>query len=183
MVYFPLNHRISAIAGSTVMAAALPFAPLGAAHATTGLTQHPDYDWSAASFDNADGGTGLLRYHAPDEQEQVIAFSCRTGSGFVKAHPTVSPRSRRLTLDADGITRSFGGTVEASTIPEMPHFSSETIAVDSPLMQAFATNGRLNITIDDATSATTALAAGIRAIRQFFSNCGRHAQQALPPRR
>lgn len=140
----------------------------GAAHAAPAPAVNEGYDW-AMRVNEGRVSDAILAYEVDGTDDQPLNFRCEQGGNRIFAG--ISGNAPDLTaielVAGDAALRVAGNT----EIDEMPHFSSDEIAGDSPLIRAFAAHGWLRMTDGRGTVAMAATARGKQVIKDFIAFC------------
>ncbi len=138
----------------------------GAAHAAPAV--NAGYDW-AMRVNEDRVSDAILAYEVDGTDDQPLNFRCEQGGNRIFAG--ISGNAPDLTaielVAGDAALRVTGNT----EIDEMPYFSSDEIAGDSPLIRAFAAHGWLRMTDGRGTIAMAATARGKQVIKDFIAFC------------
>lgn len=134
----------------------------------------PGYDWHLRIDESIRTRPATLAYEVSDTDRQPLTITCEEGSSRLFAEISGGPADlAKLTLTSGDQTRQLKGETRPTEIPEMPHFVSEEIAGDAPLVTAFAANGWLRMTAKDTTTDMVASPKGAKAIADFAKHCTR----------
>ena len=137
-----MKRTFLSIGGALVIAGVLG----GVASAADAPAVHDGYDWTMRVDDEERAQSAVLAYEVADTDDQPLALELASG----------------------GARLSLKGTTDAE---EMPYFSSEEIAGESPLIRAFAANGWLRLTASGETTDMAATGKGRDAIARFVRFC------------
>lgn len=128
------------------------------------------YDW-AIRISEDDGASAILAYEVADTDDQPLSLRCDKGGKQIFAGISGGePDLKEIVLSSGPQTLRVAGTTEAPE-DEPPHFSSQEIAGDSPLIRAFAANGWLRMTAKGQDLGMTGTAKGKQAIKRFVEFC------------
>lgn len=134
----------------------------------------PGYDWHLRIDESIRTRPATLAYEVSDTDRQPLTITCEEGSSRLFAEISGGPTDlAKLTLASGDQMRQLKGETRPTEIPEMPHFVSEEIAGDAPLVTAFAANGWLRMTAKDITTDMAASHKGAKAIADFVKHCTR----------
>ncbi|AGH47748.1 MAG: hypothetical protein QHC40_15400 [Sphingobium sp.] len=134
----------------------------------------PGYDWHLRIDESIRTRPATLAYEVSDTDRQPLTITCEEGSSRLFAEISGGPADlAKLTLTSGDQTLQLKGETRPTEIPEMPHFVSEEIAGDAPLVTAFAANGWLRMTAKDMTTDMAASPKGAKAVADFVKHCTR----------
>lgn len=142
----------------------------GAAVSAAGAPAVNDgYDWTMRVNDEERTQSAILAYEVADTDDQPLNFSCEEGGNRIFAGITGGdPELTAIELVSGDQSLELAGTTDAE---EMPYFSSEEIAGDSPFFGAFAANGWLRLSASGETTDMASTASGKEAIARFLRFC------------
>ena len=131
------------------------------------------YEWAMRIDESERNRPAVLAYEVPETDDQPLSFTCEAGGRRIFAGIIGGPANlNRITLTTGDQTLRLSGRTEATEIPEMPSFTSQEIASDSPFMRAFTQNGWLRLTADGRTTdMASADTKGALAIANFIAHC------------
>ena len=141
----------------------------GAASAAPAPAVNDGYDWAMRVNDEDRASSAILAYEVDGTDDQPLNFTCEEGGNRIFAGISGnSPDLTAIELVSGDATLRVIGTTE---VDEMPYFSSDEIAGDSPFIRAFAANGWLRMTDGRGTMDMAASASGKQVIRRFVTFC------------
>lgn len=141
----------------------------GAASAAGVPAVNDGYDWAMRVNDEDRASSAILAYEVDGTDDQPLNFTCEEGGNRIFAGISGnSPDLTAIELVSGDATLRVIGTTE---VDEMPYFSSDEIAGDSPFIRAFAANGWLRMTDGGGTMDMAASAGGKQVIRRFVTFC------------
>lgn len=127
------------------------------------------YDWAMRVNDEDRASSAILAYEVDGTDDQPLNFTCEEGGNRIFAGISGnSPDLTAIELVSGDATLRVIGTTE---VEEMPYFSSDEIAGDSPFIRAFAANGWLRMTDGRGTMGMAASANGKQVIKRFVTFC------------
>ncbi|WP_428627509.1 hypothetical protein [Sphingopyxis sp.] len=127
------------------------------------------YDWAMRVNDEERAQSAILAYEVTDTDDQPLNFRCEEGGNRIFAGISGnSPDLTAIELVSGDATLRVAGTTE---VEEMPYFSSDEIAGDSPFIRAFAANGWLRMTDGRGTTDMAGTATGKQVIKRFVAFC------------
>lgn len=153
--------------GKDAGANAAPAARSAAAPAT-----EEGLDWALRIDEEVRTRPAILAFEMDGTDDQRLNFTCEEGGARVFAGITGGAASlNAITLVSGDQTLRLSGTTESDD-EDMPNFTSQEIAGNSPFLAAFAQNGWLSMTADGAKSGMTAASSGgKKAIKDFVAHC------------
>jgi len=141
----------------------------GAASAAGVPAVNDGYDWAMRVNDEDRTSSAILAYEVDGTDDQPLNFTCEEGGNRIFAGISGnSPDLTAIELVSGDATLRVIGTTE---VDEIPYFSSDEIAGDSPFIRAFAANGWLRMTDGRGTMDMAASASGKQVIRRFVTFC------------
>ena len=158
-----MKRFLAPVGGVLVLALA------GVANAAGAPAVNDGYDWTMRVNDEERTQSAILAYEVADTDDQPLALSCEEGGRRIFASITGGdPELTTIELASGDARLTLKGTTDAE---EMPYFSSEEIAGESPLIRAFAANGWLRLTASGETTDMAATVKGKDAIARFVRFC------------
>jgi len=129
------------------------------------------YDWAMRIDEEDRTRPAILAYEVADTDDQPLNFSCEEGGGriFAGIAGVAGDLSGITLVSGDQVLQLAGKTDQ----DEMPSFTSDAIAGDSPFIKTFAANGWLQMTADGRTTDMAGSLDGAAAISGFVAHCNR----------